>query len=165
VRSGPAGGRAPSATRPALNVRAPLLLIAALIPAMSEHGGGSIINLSSLSGLVGTPRRAAYAASKGGMDAATRSMAIELGPLGIRVNSVAPGVVDTEMWATNKKISGVVEGIEQMTPLHRWAKPEDIADIIVFLASDASRFVTGETISADGGMARTLNLYGGANLN
>src|ERR1700678_2257929 len=84
VRSGPAGGRAPSATRPALNVRAPLLLIAALVPAMSEHGGGSIINLSSLSGLVGPPRRAAYAASKGGMDAATRSMAIELGPLGIR---------------------------------------------------------------------------------
>ena len=73
----------------AVNVRAPLLLVAALVPAMIGHGHGSIVNLSSVSGLVGTPRRAAYAASKGALDAATRSLAIELGPSGIRVNSVA----------------------------------------------------------------------------
>jgi NAD(P)-dependent dehydrogenase (short-subunit alcohol dehydrogenase family) len=145
----------------AVNVRAPLLLIAALIPAMAERGGGSIINLSSVSGLVGTPRRAAYAATKGAIDAATRSLAIELGPAGIRVNSVAPGVVDTALWAKNKAIPGVVETIEGQTPLRRWATPEDIADVIVFLASDAARFVTGETIAADGGMARTFDLYGG----
>jgi gluconate 5-dehydrogenase/3-oxoacyl-[acyl-carrier protein] reductase len=146
----------------AVNVRAPLLLIAALIPSMTERGGGSIINVSSVSGLVGTPRRTAYAASKGALDAATRSLAIELGPSGIRVNSVAPGVVDTALWAKNKAIPGVVETIEGQTPLRRWATPEDIADVIVFLASDAARFVTGETISADGGMARTLDLYGGS---
>ena len=146
----------------AVNVRAPLLLIAALIPSMTERGGGSIINISSVSGLVGTPRRTAYAASKGALDAATRSLAIELGPSGIRVNSVAPGVVDTALWAKNKAIPGVVETIEGQTPLRRWATPEDIADVIVFLASDAARFVTGETISADGGMARTLDLYGGS---
>jgi NAD(P)-dependent dehydrogenase (short-subunit alcohol dehydrogenase family) len=146
----------------AVNVRAPLLLIAALIPAMTSHGGGSIVNLSSVSGLVGTPRRAAYAASKGALDAATRSLAIELGPSGIRVNSVAPGVVDTQLWAKNKAIPGVVETIENQTALRRWASPDDIADVIVFVASDAARFVTGETISADGGMARTLDLYGGA---
>lgn len=145
----------------AVNVRAPLLLIGALIPSMIDGAGGSIINLSSVSGLVGTPRRAAYAASKGALDAATRSLAIELGPSGIRVNSVAPGVVDTALWAKNKPIPGVVETIERQTPLRRWATPEDIAEVIVFLASDASRFVTGETISADGGMARTLDLYGG----
>lgn len=145
----------------AVNVRAPLLLIAALIPAMTERGGGSIINLSSVSGLVGTPRRAAYAATKGAIDAATRSLAIELGPSGIRVNSVAPGVVDTALWAKNKAIPGVIETIEGQTPLRRWATPEDIADVIVFLASDAARFVTGETIAADGGMARTFDLYGG----
>ncbi len=146
----------------AVNVRAPLLLIAALIPSMSAQGAGSIVNLSSCSGLVGTPRRAAYAATKGALDAATRSLAMELGPVGIRVNSVAPGVVDTDLWARNKAIPGVVEQIEAQTPLRRWAVPADIADVVVFLASDASRFVTGETISADGGMVRTLDLYGGA---
>ena len=146
----------------AVNVRAPLLLIAALVPSMIERGGGSIINLSSVSGIVGTPRRAAYAASKGALDAATRSLAIELGPSGIRVNSVAPGVVDTALWAKNKTVPGVVETIESQTPLRRWAHPEDIANVIVFLASDAARFITGETICADGGMARTLDLYGGS---
>ena len=146
----------------AVNVRAPLLLIATLIPSMIERGSGSIINLSSVSALVGTPRRAAYAASKGALDAATRSLAMELGPSGIRVNSVAPGVVDTALWAKNKAIPGVVEKIEAQTPLGRWAIPEDIADVIVFLASDAARFVTGETITADGGMARTFDLHGGA---
>jgi NAD(P)-dependent dehydrogenase (short-subunit alcohol dehydrogenase family) len=146
----------------AVNVRGPLLLIAALVPAMTAQGSGSIINLSSVSGLVGTARRAAYAASKAALDGATRSLAIELGPSGIRVNSVAPGVVDTALWANNKAVAGVVETIEAQTPLRRWATPEDIADVIVFLASDAARFITGETISADGGLARTLDLYGGS---
>jgi len=145
----------------AVNVRAPLLMIASLVPSMIERGKGSIVNISSLSGVVGTPRRAAYAASKGAIDAATRSLAIELGPSGIRVNSVAPGVVDTAMWAKNKEVPGVIEAIESQTPLRRWAKPEDIADVVVFLASDAARLVTGETICADGGMAHTLDLYGG----
>ena len=145
----------------AVNVRAPLLLIAALIPSMMERGHGSIINLSSVSGIVGTPKRAAYAASKGAIDAATRSLAIELGPHGIRVNAVAPGVVDTALWEQNKAIPGVVETVESQTPLGRWATGDDIADVIVFLASDAARFVTGETIAADGGMARTLDLYSG----
>jgi len=145
----------------ALNVRAPLLLIAALIPSMIERGGGSVINLSSVSGVVGTPRRAAYAATKGALDAATRSLAVEFGPHRIRINSVAPGVVDTALWERNKVVPGVVEQVEAQTPLRRWAQPDDIADVIVFLASDASRFVTGETISVDGGMAKTLDLYGG----
>ena len=146
----------------AVNVRAPLLLTAALIRALGEHRRGSVVNLSSVSGVVGTPRRAAYAATKGAVDAMTRSLAIELGPLGIRVNSVAPGVVDTDLWARNKAVPGVVEGIEALTPLRRWAHPDDIADVVVFLASDAARFVTGETLCADGGMARTLDVYGGA---
>lgn len=145
----------------AVNVRAPLLLIAALLPAMVDQGGGAIINLSSGSGVVGTPNRAAYAASKGAIDAATRSLAIELGPRGVRVNSIAPGVVDTDLWARNKAIPGVVEQIEQQTPLRRWATPEDIADVVVFLASDAARFITGETISVDGGMTKTMDLFSG----
>ena len=145
----------------AVNVRAPLLLIAALVPSMVDAGTGfhhqPLVGL----GLIGTPRRAAYAASKGALDAATRSLAIELGPSGIRVNSVAPGVVDTALWEKNKSIPGVIEGVEAQTPLRRWAQPDDIADVIVFLSSDAARFITGETICADGGMARTLELYAG----
>ncbi len=146
----------------AVNVRAPLLLTAALIPSLSSRCRGSVVNLSSVSGVVGTPQRAAYAATKGAVDAMTRSLAIELGPLGIRVNSVAPGVVDTDLWKRNKAVPGVVERIEEQTPLRRWAQPDDIAEVVAFLASDAARFVTGETICADGGMARTLDLYGGA---
>jgi NAD(P)-dependent dehydrogenase (short-subunit alcohol dehydrogenase family) len=146
----------------AVNVRAPLLLIQAVAPGMIERGGGSIVTLSSVSGVVGTPRRSAYAATKGAVDAMTRSLAAELGPNGIRLNSVAPGVVDTDMWAQNKAVAGVVEQVNALTPLRRWAEPADIADVVVFLASDAARFVTGETICADGGMARTVDLYAGA---
>jgi NAD(P)-dependent dehydrogenase (short-subunit alcohol dehydrogenase family) len=145
----------------AVNVRAPLLLISALIPAMRAAGGGSIINLSSVSGVVGTPRRSAYGATKGAIDAATRSLAIELGADNIRVNSVAPGVVDTALWERNKAIPGVIEQVERQTPLGRWSAPEDIADVVLFLASPAARFLTGETLCVDGGMARTLNLYSG----
>lgn len=145
----------------AVNVRAPLLLIAAVAPGMVERGRGAIVNLSSVSGVVGTPNRAPYAATKGALDAATRSLAVELGPAGIRVNSVAPGVVDTDLWARNKAVPGVIGRIEGQTPLRRWAVPDDIADAILFLASDAARFVTGETLCVDGGMARTLDLYGG----
>jgi NAD(P)-dependent dehydrogenase (short-subunit alcohol dehydrogenase family) len=145
----------------AVNVRAPLLLIAGLTPSMTARGRGSIINLSSVSGVVGTPRRAAYAATKGAVDAMTRSLAAELGPAGIRVNSVAPGVVDTDLWARNKAIPGVVEQVSAQIALRRWSQPEDVADVVVFLASDAARYVTGETLCADGGMARTLDLYAG----
>jgi NAD(P)-dependent dehydrogenase (short-subunit alcohol dehydrogenase family) len=146
----------------AVNVRAPLLLIAALVPRMTERGSGVVINISSVSAIVGTPRRAAYAATKGALDAATRSLAMELGPHGIRVNSVAPGVVDTEMWARNKAIPGVVEQIEAMTPLRRWSTPDDVAEVVTFLAGDGARFITGETLCVDGGMARTMDLHGGA---
>ena len=145
----------------AVNVRAPLLLIAALLPGMIQRGQGSIINLSSVSGVIGTPKRAAYAATKGAIDAATRSMAVELGPKGVRVNSVAPGVVDTDLWAKNKAIPGVVGQIEAQIALRRWSVPDDVADVVVFLASDASRYITGETLCVDGGMAKTLDLYGG----
>lgn len=169
VNNAAVGHRAPTATLDAatvdllyaVNVRAPLLLVATLLPGMVERGRGSIVNLSSVSGVVGTPNRAAYAATKGAIDAATRSLAIELGPSGIRVNAVAPGVVDTDLWARNKVIPGVVEQIEKQTPLRRWATPDDIADVVVFLASDAARFLTGETVCVDGGMARTLDLFPG----
>jgi NAD(P)-dependent dehydrogenase (short-subunit alcohol dehydrogenase family) len=146
----------------AVNVRAMLVMCGAVVPSMKERGWGSIVNVSSVSGLVGTPYRAAYAATKGAIDAATRSLALELGPYNIRVNSVAPGVVDTELWAKNKGVPGVVESVNALTPLGRWGAPDDIADVVVFLCSDAARFVTAETIGVDGGMGKTMDLYRGA---
>lgn len=145
----------------ATNVRGLLMLSTALLPSMVRRGGGSIVNLGSVSGVTGTPRRAAYAASKGAVDAMTRSLAMEYGPSGVRVNSVAPGVIVTDMWKRNRAIPGVIEQLESQIALRRWGNPEDVADVIVFLASDAARYVTAQTISVDGGMAHTLDLYGG----
>jgi len=145
-----------------VNVRGLLLLTTSLLPSMVERGAGSIVNVSSVSSQVGTPRRAAYAASKGAGDALTRSLAMEYGPKGIRVNAVAPGVIVTAMWERNRTVPGVIEDIEAQIALRRWGLPEDVADVVVFLASDASRYVTAQTIEVDGGMASTLDLFGGA---
>ena len=142
-----------------VNVRAVLLLCATIVPAMVEHGGGSIINVSSVSGIRGTPRRAAYAATKAALDGNTRALAMEYGPRGVRANSVAPGVVVTALWRELLTRDGVEDTIVGQTALRRLATPEDIADVVVFLASDAARFVTGEVLAADGGMRATLNLY------
>jgi NAD(P)-dependent dehydrogenase (short-subunit alcohol dehydrogenase family) len=145
-----------------LNVRNLLLLTTALVPQMVELGRGSVINVSSVSSQVGTPRRSAYAASKGAVDALTRSLAMEYGPHGIRFNAVAPGVIVTSMWERNRAVPGVIEQVEAQIALRRWGLPDDVADVIVFLASDAARYVTAQTIEVDGGMASTLDLYGGA---
>jgi NAD(P)-dependent dehydrogenase (short-subunit alcohol dehydrogenase family) len=146
----------------AVNVRGALLLTTALLPSMVERGRGAVVNVSSISGVRGTPRRAAYAASKGAVDAMTRSLAMEFGPHGIRVNAVAPGTITTAMWERNRSIPGVIEQVEAQTALRRWGTPEDVADVVVFLASDAARYLTGQTLEVDGGMAATLDLYGGA---
>lgn len=145
----------------AVNVRAPLLLVRDLEEALAASGHGSVVNITSVSGIVGTPRRAIYGASKAALDSITRTLALDLGPRGIRVNAVAPGVVDTELWAKNKLVPEAVASTTAITPLGRWAQPQEIADVVAWLASDASRFVTAETIAADGGMSRTADLYGG----
>ena len=143
----------------AVNVRAPLLLCAAVLPAMIANGRGSIVNITSVSGVVGAPRRAAYAATKGGMDAATRALAMEYGGRGIRANAVAPGVVATEMWRHLLAEPGVTETVLGTIPTRRLTEAAEIADVVAFLASDASRSITGETLSADGGIHATVNLY------
>jgi NAD(P)-dependent dehydrogenase (short-subunit alcohol dehydrogenase family) len=144
-----------------VNVRGLLLLTTAVLPSMVARRSGSIVNVSSVSSQVGTPRRAGYAASKGAVDALTRSLAIEFGPQGIRVNCVAPGVIVTAMWEKNRAVPGVIEQVEAQVALRRWGLPEDVADVVVFLASDAARYVTAQTIEVDGGMASTLDLHGG----
>jgi 3-oxoacyl-[acyl-carrier protein] reductase len=129
------------------------------MPVMRD--GGAIVSLGSIAAFLGFFGQANYAAAKAGVLAMTRVASREFAKKGIRVNAVAPGVFDTDMWARNKAIPGVVEMVEAQTPLRRWSTAEDVADVVVFLASDAARYVTGETLCADGGMARTLDLYAG----
>jgi NAD(P)-dependent dehydrogenase (short-subunit alcohol dehydrogenase family) len=128
----------------------------AAIPEMLRAGGGSIVNTSSVQGHVGFVGWAGYAASKGGIDALTRQAAVEYAPRGIRVNAVVPGTILTAM---NEGILQEVEDPdalmaewESMHPLGRVGTPEEVAAAVVFLASDESSFVTGESLRVDGGM-------------
>ncbi len=143
----------------AVNVRSALLLSAAVLPAMVRAGKGSIVNVSSVAGLRGAPRRAAYAATKAALDGMTRSWAMEYGPQGIRANSVAPGVVATDLWTPALGQDGVADQVTELVALRRLSDASDIADVVVFLASDASRYLTGEVLAVDGGMRSTVNLY------
>ena len=117
------------------------------------------MSISSISGLRGAPRRALYAATKAALDGMTRALAMEYGPRGIRANCVAPGIVETEMWAAQLADPDVAEAVLRHIPTRRTSTPEEVADAIVFLASDASRAITGEVISADGGIHSTVNLW------
>jgi NAD(P)-dependent dehydrogenase (short-subunit alcohol dehydrogenase family) len=142
-----------------VNVRSALLLTAAVLPAMLAQGSGAIVSVSSISALRGAPRRSIYAATKAALDGMTRSLAMEYGPRGIRANAVAPGVVETEMWRENLAKPGVADAVLSLIPTRRLSTAEEVADVVVFLASDAARAITGEIISADGGIHATVNLW------
>jgi NAD(P)-dependent dehydrogenase (short-subunit alcohol dehydrogenase family) len=122
------------------------------VQAMRLHGdGGSIVNVSSASGLVGAPMSSAYCASKGGVRLFTKAVALECAAEGIRVNSVHPGAVRTPIWAKVGLTPEDEAGMAGASPMGRMADPEEVADAIVYLASDASRFVTGSELVIDGG--------------
>jgi NAD(P)-dependent dehydrogenase (short-subunit alcohol dehydrogenase family) len=142
-----------------VNVRSALLLTAAVLPAMAARRAGSIVGISSISGLRGAPRRSIYAATKAALDGMMRAVAMEYGPQGIRANNVAPGVVETAMWKENLAKPGVADAVLDLIPTRRLSTPEEVADVVVFLASDASRAITGEVIAADGGIHATVNLW------
>ena len=124
-------------------------------PVMAAKGGGSIVNLSSILGKVGLAGAAAYCASKGGVTLLTKAAALEWAPLGIRVNSVHPGFIDTPMVAN--ALHAAENGNEMRTlliaahPVARMGVPREIADAVVFLASDESSFMTGAELVIDGG--------------
>lgn len=141
-----------------LNVRAALMLSSALVPPMLEGGAGSIVNVGSINGMVGLPFSAAYAAPKSAIDGLTRACAAEWGPFGVRVNSVCPGVIDTDMWTDGRRQPGVDEHVTQQVALRRWGTPDDVAEVVLFLASDAARYVTAQILAVDGGLANTRDL-------
>jgi 3-oxoacyl-[acyl-carrier protein] reductase len=132
----------------AVNVRAPFFLVQQLLPLLGE--GSSVVLLSSLAARASVGLLPAYAATKGAIDTLVKHFAALLGPRGIRVNAVAPGVIDTDMSSFVRSDDGrdYTLGIQS---LQRIGHPDDVADVIVFLASDAARWVTGDTIQAGGG--------------
>ena len=134
-----------------LNYIAPLELTNALASQMSERGHGSVVHMSSGAGTVGVAETPTYGASKAALDSLTRSQAFTLGRLGIRVNSVAPGLIITDMWEAGRQIPGLADALERHIALGRWGRPEEIGSVVAFLASDDARYITGQTIAVDGG--------------
>jgi NAD(P)-dependent dehydrogenase (short-subunit alcohol dehydrogenase family) len=126
----------------------------AAIDAVAKRGGGSIVITSSLAGLQGPPQIGVYAATKAGVIRLTEVLACECAALGIRVNAVAPGVVETPMlWDTAMNTPEGLKTYRLLTPLGRLGKPEDIAKAVAFLASDDASWITGIVLSVDGGAA------------
>lgn len=117
---------------------------------MMKNRKGTIINITSVSGMMGNPGQANYAAAKAGMIGLTKTVAKELAARGITCNAIAPGFVATEM--TDKLSDDVKNSIDSIVPLKRMAKPEDIANAAVFLASDMASYITGEVLKVDGGL-------------
>ncbi|MFT4068038.1 SDR family NAD(P)-dependent oxidoreductase [Paraburkholderia sp.] len=132
----------------AVNVRAPYFLVQQLLPVL--HKGSSVILLSSLAARAAVGTLSAYAATKGAVDTLVKHFAVALGERGIRVNAAAPGVVETDMSSFTKTDTGR-ELTLGMQALKRVAQPDDIAGAVAFLASDAARWITGETLHVDGG--------------
>jgi len=131
----------------ASNVRAPFALVAAFAPGMAARGHGSIVSVSSMAGGVGLVGGAAYGATKAALEAMTRAWAAEYSASGVRVNAIAPGPVYT----ASPSGPEFIKALGETTPMHRASEPEEIAEVIAFLASPAASYITGTTVAVDGG--------------
>lgn len=136
----------------AVNLTSVFTCMRAEIPAMLDRGGGAIVNCASIAGLVGFPSAPAYVASKHGVVGLTKTAALEYADQGIRVNALCPGVIDTPM--ITRATGGDADakaGYAAAEPVHRLGRPEEMADVALWLCSERSSFVTGQAIAADGG--------------
>lgn len=144
-----------------VNVRAQFFLIQSVVPEMRRHGG-AICNLTSIHGLAGAPEHSVYAGTKGAIIAQTRALAVELAPLGVRVNAVAPGWVTVESYS--QSIPGFdpqksAQEAKRTLPLGRAGTPLDIARLVFFLCSPDAEFIVGQTMVADGGTTALMSLF------
>ena len=141
----------------AVNVKGPFLALKSAVPAMQRRGGGSVVITSSVAGVRGSARFAAYVASKHAVVGLMKSAAKEFAPMGVRVNTVNPSPVDTRMMRSIETglrpddPASIKTAMERSVPLGRYAQPSDIANVMLFLASDESAYVTGSVYMADGG--------------
>lgn len=146
----------------AVNLGAPVFLSKQLLPLLRRQNGASIVNIGSIEGLAANPGHAAYCATKGGIHALTRALAVDLGSDGIRVNAVAPGWIRSEL--SDNYINAQAdpaaawEGLFRMHPVGRVGEPDDVGKLVVYLASDDAAFVTGQVIVIDGGRTGKLPL-------
>ena len=131
------------------NLKGAFYMIKQLYPVFMKQKSGKIINISSVSGLMGNPGQTNYSASKAGLIGLTKSVAKELASRNVNCNAIAPGFVATDMTENLSENNALVDHI----PMKRFAQPEDIANLALFLASDQSDYITGEVIRIDGGLA------------
>jgi len=134
----------------AVTLTGPFLCTQACAPVMLRNGGGAVVNIGSISGLRASTLRVAYGTSKAGLAHLTKQQAAELGELGIRVNAVAPGPVDTAM-AKQVHTPDIRADYHDAIPLNRYGTEEEIAAAVAFLCSDAASYVNGQTLAVDGG--------------
>jgi|CXWK01.1.fsa_nt_gi 2-hydroxycyclohexanecarboxyl-CoA dehydrogenase len=134
----------------ALNLVGPMRLTKALLPEMMKKGGGRIVNIASDAGRVGSMGETVYAGAKGGLIAFTKSLARETARYGIHVNCVCPGPTDTPLMAAVP--DKVKEALTKAIPLRRLARPEEVADAVVFFAGDTASYITGQVLSVSGGL-------------
>jgi NAD(P)-dependent dehydrogenase (short-subunit alcohol dehydrogenase family) len=134
-----------------INLTAPFLLIGGLKGQLKESNSSSVINISSLNGRIAFPNNPAYVASKTGLDGLTRSYALDYGKHGIRVNSIAPGYIKTKMTGESWTDETKRKKRQDRTMLNRWGTPEDLIGPVMFLASNSSSYITGQTLYVDGG--------------
>ncbi|MCO5130674.1 MAG: SDR family oxidoreductase [Xanthobacteraceae bacterium] len=134
----------------AVNLTGPFLCIKAAAPLMREHGGGAIVNITSISGLRASTLRVAYGTSKAALAHLTKQAAVELAALGIRVNAVAPGPVDTAM-AKAVHSPAIRADYHDAIPLNRYGLEEELAEAIFFLCGDRASYITGQLLAVDGG--------------
>lgn len=139
-----------------VNLKGAYLGVQAAVPSLRQAGGGSIILVASVLGIVGDPLLSAYGATKGGLRAMCRSIAVAYGPENVRCNAICPGDIDTEMMraqlALEKDPQAARERLASQYPLRRIASPEDVANAAVFLASDRASYITGTDLIVDGGL-------------
>jgi NAD(P)-dependent dehydrogenase (short-subunit alcohol dehydrogenase family) len=138
----------------AVNLNGPFLMSQAAVPLMRDNGGGAIVNVTSISGLRASTLRVAYGTSKAGLAHLTKQQAVELAALGIRVNAVAPGPVDTAM-AKAVHTPEIRADYHDHMPLNRYGREEELAEAIFFLCSERASYITGQVLAVDGGFDST----------